>query len=268
MVASASSSSISSIPSSSAIGMPEPQPYIRPSAAVQQSHDPQRRVSNTNGAFRRLPVAPEAPTVGSSSYDTSRGYGLPSNPRVNRPPMPSAESSYGRLSPSPAASPGSSRSPLPSHPYATATPLAESASSLGIPNTNGTSLSRSDSARPKGALAPSVPGQSGAYLFNPASPANSTTSSADFYASSPASELPSPTVHLPDPPVQTYRPIDPALRGYSPSHISASLLPNGSQNPALPRVASRVQLEPSPRSSADDLQNSSAVNKPVIRECR
>ncbi|KAL5513096.1 TUS1 [Sanghuangporus vaninii] len=182
-------------------GIPEPHPYVHPSTSQQTDSYQRLSTGSANSLPRRLPVAPESGiptyttesnldrTLSSGSTEGSRSYGLPLHPRLSRPPPPPSSSSYASSS-----SATSSR-----HPYTTATPITDSPSSQlassGWSNasdtrnssTNGygflTTLSRTDSSRPKGALAPAVPGQSSVSLNGSLPFAPSAGSSADIYAS-------------------------------------------------------------------------------------
>lgn len=141
------------------------------------------------------------------------------------------------------------------HPYAAATPVSETSSpqlpspsqwsqnsSLNGPGANGYgTLARSDSLRPRGALAPAVPGQQNGYT----SPTTSHPS-ADLYTSSPQADVSITLVRPPDPPPHLYNRVDPVLRPYSPSHAQASY-PS-----SIPRVPSRNTMDAYGRSSTED----------------
>lgn len=258
------------------IPMPEANPYV-PNKVSPQADNQHRPSSSASTTVRRLPVAPDASpyspstpssessilTSNTATGDGGRAYGLPSQPRMNpRPPPPPQIPSYT------SGSSGSSRA----HPYAAATPVSE-ASSPQLPSpgqwsqssgangsgANGFSnLARSDSARPRGALAPAVPGQPNGYGSYNNSVTSPTTSnpSIDYYS---APEVPITLVRPPDPPAQLYSRVDPALRPYSPSHVPASYVPRAAQDggaaagPSVPRVPSRNgTVDPYGRSSTDD----------------
>lgn len=186
--------------------------------------------SSSANSSRRLPSAPEPSSVpphvtGSSngrpssaaSGDNGRTYGLPSHPGINRPSTSSS------LRPSTAGSHtyngafvGDSPSSQISSPNWSQSSDSRNNSANGM--ASNTSLNRSDSGRPKGALAPSVPGQSGPSIDRVASPSASSISSADVYVSN------HPETHVlytrpSDPPPQIYHPVDPSTRNYSPQHL-------------------------------------------------
>lgn len=177
--------------------IPEPQPYVHASSSSQPDSYQRSSTGSSTSFSRRLPHAPEAgipvykpeASLGrtlSSTSTESRSFGLPSNPRPPRPPVPPSGASY--------ASTSSATSSL--HPYTTATPISDSPSTKSpspgwsnpsdtrtYRNGNSVTLSRADSSRPKGALAPAVPGQSSASLNGGPLSASSAGSSADAYAS-------------------------------------------------------------------------------------
>ncbi|KAL5523267.1 hypothetical protein ACEPAF_1534 [Sanghuangporus sanghuang] len=136
-------------------------------------------------------------TLSSGFTEGNRSYRLPSHPRLSQPPPPPSSSSY-------TSSSSATSSP---HPYTIVTHITDLPSSQlassGWSNTsdtrngatNGyglsTTLSRTDSTRPKHALAPAVPGQSSVSLNGSFPFAPSAGSSADIYASSRTGAYPS-----------------------------------------------------------------------------
>ncbi len=125
-----------------------------------------------------------------------------------------------------------------------------SSSKSNLPNGPSALLARSGSTRPKGALAAAVPGQSFNVNDPPASPSTST-SSADFYASSSQSDALPDYIGAPDSSAQTYRPVDPALKYYAPTHLSQATLTDRAGPSAGPSY-SNSDFEPYARHAIDD----------------
>lgn len=207
-------SSGSSYVSPGSISMPEPHPYA-PTASPQQGEfrtNNRTSLSSTGSGAnvsRRLPPPPEAyasdpsgfrPSSAASSHsEVSRANGLP---RSVRPPGFSTATSHTSIAGNSIAETalttmsiaGSSRATGSLHPYAVATPITDTpvsqlpspnwslqdSSSSGISGANGhtgANLLRTPSGRPKGALAPVVPGQSNLSLY---SDSPTSVSSPDF----------------------------------------------------------------------------------------
>lgn len=210
------------------VPMPEPRPYT-PVASPSQTEFTHNRTSSSStaaGASRRLPTAPEGgvpayisepsssrPSSSASSIpDAVRANGLPTQVRFNRPPPPPSTPSFTTTS-----SASSSRAPGSLHPYAVATPISDApppqlpSPNWSSPGSNdsrspvangypGAGLIMSDSNRPKGALAPAVPGQSNAIMLKDYTPSPTSISSPDanggFMYKSPESPKPYPTTDL------------------------------------------------------------------------
>lgn len=195
--------------------------------------------AGSNGATRRLPLAPDF-------------VGLPMRPSS------SASGDSNRLSNN--SSYGYSNGSVAKHPYAPPTPVngntlqapqwtPGSSSTSNLTNGHSSFLARAGSTRPKGALAAAVPGQSFSVNDPPASP-SASTSSADFYASSPPSDVLPDYIGTSD----SFRQADPALKHFAPSQAALPSRPGPSAGPSY----SSADLEPYARHAVDDTHPSSS----------
>lgn len=224
MVASGSSSSragpsdMQSYTSSSTSGSSTPTPSNGTIPLPGDSNRP--GTAGSNGATRRLPLAPD-------------GIGLPMRPSSSASGDSnrlSNNSSYGYASTA-------------KHPYAPAASVngnnlqapqwtQGSSSSGSLTNGHSALLARSGTTRPKGALAAAVPGQSFSVNDPPLSP-SASTSSADFYATSPPSD-PLPDYNgASESSTQGYKPVDPALKHFAPAHSALPSRPGPSAGPSF-----------------------------------
>lgn len=241
-----------------------PSPTVSHRPKLSETHaspvnDANRRGTGLNGGIRPLPLAPDASqsplqSDGSTvsgrllSTDNSRTYGLPSSPRPGRAPNSSVDNIFPRTLPSPNNVSSGSR-PLPSSHYTiVASPTTEthspqqSVSSQWSQSNGHTNLSRNDSARPRGAQAPAVPGHSRMFESKSKeslrSPTASTTS-AEMYTS-----VSSDSMYAGDSTPQ-FRPID-STTSYS-SMASSHVLKS---TPSRMELDSRVSADNEPSSSS------------------